>query len=85
LIRAWKTAGALVRLKSMTRYSPCPVGVLKAIFNLSPSQMTGVTEIQLGENRCPLKQFEGRSNEWEGVRILDRDVIEAPVVDAGPL
>ena len=48
-----------------------------------PDQMKGVAEIQLGENHSPLKQFEGQSNELEGVTIFDGDIIEARVVDAG--
>ena len=35
--RVWKTAGTFVSLYGMTRYSQCPVGVLKAIFHSSPS------------------------------------------------
>ena len=34
---AWKTAGAFVRPKSMTRYLKRPNGVLKDVFHSSPS------------------------------------------------
>lgn len=46
-------------------------------------QIIGVSEIQLGEDLSPLKQLKGRSDEWEGVAVLNCAVVEAPVVDAG--
>lgn len=35
LTSAWKTPGALMRPKDMTRYSKCPREVLKAVFHSS--------------------------------------------------
>lgn len=37
LMRAWNTARALMNPKAMTMYSKCLMGVLYAVFYLSPS------------------------------------------------
>ena len=43
-----------------------------------PDQMIVVAEFQLGENRRPLKQFEGRSDEWEGPVLFSNEETPYP-------
>ena len=83
LKNAWGIGEAEGHEQVLIVSSGCVEGSLQLVPPLDLDQKIGVAKIQLGENCSPLKQFEGRSNEWEGVTILDSDVIEAPVVDAG--
>ena len=46
-------------------------------------EVVGVAQVQLGEDCSILEQLEGRGDEWQRVPILDGDVIQAPVVNAG--
>ena len=35
-------------------------------------QMLSIPQVQLGEHHCPLEQFKGGGEEWEGVAVLTR-------------
>lgn len=53
----------LVSPKGLTKYSMWPIGVLNAIFHLSPfmdtDQMVGILKVQLSEEPCIAERFEG--------------------------
>ena len=77
LSRDWNTAGALVNPNGMTRYSQCPVGVLKAVFYLSPSRNPlgsepggKRSEIQLSKDGSALQEFKGGSHKGSGYQFL---------------
>lgn len=57
-------------------------GCLPLIPFVYPNQVVGIPKVQLGEDGSALERFESRGEEWQGVTILHRYVIKAPVVNA---
>ena len=47
-------------------------------------QMVGISKIQFCKDGGPLQEVEGRIHERQGVMILNRDLVDTPVVDARP-
>ena len=46
-------------------------------------QMLGIPQIQLSEILGLLEGCEGRGDEWNRVTVLNRDLIEAPIINTG--
>ena len=59
----------------------CVEGRLPLISFPDLDQMISVAEIQLGEDGGPLQQLKSRGDEWEGILVLDRDLVQTPVID----
>ena len=78
LTRVWKTAGVFVNPKGMTRYSKCPRWVLNLPFiPLSDMiQVICVTQVEFRKHRGMRKWFEGGVKEWDGILILNGDVVK---------
>ena len=46
--------------------------------------MISIPQVKLGEHCCPLEQFKGGGEEWEGVAVLNCDIIKSTIVYTGP-
>ena len=46
--------------------------------------MVCIAEIELGEDGNSLDGFEGEQDEWQRIFVFDIDLIQAPIVNAGP-
>lgn len=44
--------------------------------------MVGIPDVELGENNGPLEKFKGCGKDWEGVTIINCDIIQSMIVYA---
>ena len=62
----------------------CYEGRLPLLSLPDANQMICIPQVELGEHCCPLEQFKGSGKKWEGVAVLNCNVIKTAIVYTGP-
>ncbi len=81
-----RPAGALDNPNGITRYSKCPLGVLKAVFPFIiplpyANQIIGITKVQLCEKEAPCRLSKAEDINGKGYGILYRDAVQPSIVN----